>query len=416
LLVTAAPSLSTVWWASIAVIAFVVAIDSLSRPPGGAVQFERIALSDYRVGRESTYILRLKNRSARRLQIEIREVLPASFKPNQFEARLTLAPGAREEIPVMFLPLERGAFDLTEVTLRLSAPRGLLAWQEAPSRRDELLILPGRPKAETRLLLTRTAVLQEPGRQLLRRRGQDREFESLRDYVVGDDLRSVDWKASARRQRPQVRQFQTERNSEILLAVDCGRLMGNLVHGVTKLDLAIVPVLDLAAVAVQNGERVGLLTFDSEVLGFVPPRGGLRQLGNLTDHLAQLETSFRQTNYSRAIQHLEAHHKKRAVIVIFTDFTDEYSSRELQAVLAALARRHVILFVAVGDQHLEEVLAEEPRQIAAVYQKAAAAELLGERRRVVESLQRMGVLAVDADPLHLSAPLIGRYLEARAQL
>jgi uncharacterized protein (DUF58 family) len=259
-------------------------------------------------------------------------------------------------------------------------------------------------------------VLEEAGARPLRRRGQDSDFDSLRDYVVGDDLRFVDWKATARRFRPQVRQFRMERNAEVVLALDCGRLMGGLVGGIAKLDLAIVPVLDLAAVALQRGERVGLLAFDAEVLSFVPPRAGRRQLGVITSSLAGLQCGFRQTSYTRALTHLEARHRKRSLVVVFTDFTDELSARELVLVLGTLSRRHVLLFAAVGDKHLEEILAEEPRSAPAVYQKAAASELLLERRRVIGSLNRLGALAVDADPFHLSGPLIQRYLEARPQV
>ena len=251
---------------------------------------------------------------------------------------------------------------------------------------------------------------------MVRRRGHDSDFESLRDYVVGDDIRFIDWKATARRAHPQVRQFQMERNAEVILALDCGRLMGSLVRGVSKLDLAITPVLDLASVAIQRGERVGLVAFDSHVLASVPPRGGVRQIGLITEALAGLDTNFDQTSFTRAAAHLQAHHKKRSLVVVFTDFTDEISSRDLQLVLTALSRRHVLVFVAVGDPHLDDILEETPRSVTAAFQKGAAAELTLERRRVIHSLNRAGVLALDGHPFELSGRLINRYLEARARL
>jgi len=213
-----------------------------------------------------------------------------------------------------------------------------------------------------------------------------------------------------------VRQFQMERNAEIVLAVDCGRLMGSLVRGIRKLDLAITAILDLAAVVAQRQERVGLLAFDAEVLSYLPPRAGQRQVGSIAEALARLRADYREPSYTRAVAHLETRQRKRSVIVVFTDFADELSSGDLQAALVGLAKRHVILFVAVGDPHLEDILEEIPRVVEAVFQKAAAAELLTERRRVVRSLNRLGILTVDAEPQRLTAPVIRKYLEARERL
>ena len=408
--------LATLWIAYLLFVILLVGFDLMKRPGRVDVRVSRKFEAEYRLGKRGAYWVRVENVSSRRLEVRLREVLPPSFSPPEESHTLWLDPGEVVDAPVRFLGLERGAFRLETHQIALRRPLGLFSYQHASGQPSTLVVLPGRPSAETAALLSKTVVLEEMGKRRVRRRGYDSDFESLRDYVVGDDLRFVDWKATARRLRPQVRQFQMERNAEVILALDCGRLMGSLVRGVRKLDLAIVPVLDLAAVALRGGERVGLLAFDSQVLTYVPPRGGLSQLGTITDTLARLPTSFRQTSYSSAVEHLQIHHKKRSLVVVFTDFTDDLSSRDLQLCLSALSRRHVMLFVAVGDQHLEDVLVEEPTQLAAVYQKAAASELLGERARVVEGLGRSGVLTVDADPLHLSAPLIQRYIDARTRV
>ena len=142
----------------------------------------------------------------------------------------------------------------------------------------------------------------------------------------------------------------------------------------------------------------------------------MRQLGVLLKALTRLDTTFQQTSFTRAVTHLQSRHKKRSVVIVFTDFTDELSSRDLQMVLRGLSRRHVLLFVAVGDPHLQDILEESPQQDSAPFQKAAAAELIVERRRVVREMTRAGVLALDADPFKLSAGLISRYLEARARV
>ena len=410
------PAAAAIWWVALAMLALAFAFEWFARPAPQSLRVRRIFDSDYRVGRIAEYRIEVENTSRFRWRVTLRESLPPSVEANDVEEMLTVDARKTATVSVSFVPRERGPCPFADPTLRIQTPLGLFEVQEVPELQDEIVVLPGRPQADTDLLLARATVLEEIGSRVVRRRGHDSDFESLRDYVVGDDLRSVDWKATARRLRPQVRQFQIERNAEVILAVDCGRLMGTMVRGVAKLDLAIVSVLDLAAVATQRGERVGLLSFDASVLSYVPPRSGLKQLGRITDSLAQLRTEFRQTSYTRAVQHLETNQKKRSLLVLFTDFTDSMSSRELQHVLAALTKRHQILFVAVGDNQLEDIIAETPEQVSAIYQKAAAAELLVERQRIIEGLTRLGILAVDADPLRLTTPLLKGYFEARAGL
>lgn len=410
------PTLTIVWSAALAFALILGAVDFALRPPREAIRVRRHFCTEYRVGHVSTYELSLTNETDGLLATHVREVLPAGCAPNDHVRRRVLAPGDVSAETIEFVPQERGRFQFLPTTLRIQTRLGLFAYQESADVEDELLVYPGRPSSETAILLHRARLLDETGARTVRRRGHESDFESLRDYVVGDDIRFVDWKATARRCRPQIRQFQMEKNAEVILAVDCGRLMGNLLRGVSKLDLAITPVLDLATVAIQRGERVGLLTFDSDVLAYVPPRGTIRQIGLLTEALANLQTGFRQTSFTRAVSHMEHHHKKRSVVVVFTDFTDELSSHDLQQALLGLSRRHVLLFVAVGDPHLQDILAEAPRDVNAVFQKGAAAELLVERRRILHSMSRAGILAIDADPFTLTAPLLSRYLEARARL
>lgn len=411
---------ATAWKAYAAFLVLLCGLDFMLRPRKGTVRVERALDSEYRVGRRSSYDLKLENAGSTALEVSLRELLPSGFEPAEHRHSLRIGPGETAVRTIHFVPKARGRFRIPAPTLRTRHPLSLLAYQElAASGEDsdtEILVYPGRPSSETSVLIERARVLDEAGGRSVRRPGHDSDFESLRDYVVGDDIRFIDWKATARRAQPQVRQFQMERNAEVILALDCGRLMGNLVRGVTKLDLAITPVLDLATFAIQRGERVGLLAFDARVLAYAPPRGGIRQIGLITEALAGLDTSFDQTSFTRAVGHLQAHHKKRAMVVVFTDFTDEISSQDLRLVLTALSHRHALVFVAVGDPHLDDILEETPGVVSAAFQKGAAAELLLERRRVIHALDRAGVTAVDGDPFHLTGRLINRYLEARGRM
>ena len=402
------------WLAYALTLALLVLLDFAVRPRGGVIAGERVfAAGGYVVGRTQSYRLVLTNRGRGPLGLICRELAPEAVDLEVETFAFRLRGGEQRTLVLDFTALERGRFLLGPACVRMTRPFGVLTYQEELPARNDLRVLPGRPAGETEALLARAAQLAEQGERKLRRRGADREFESLREYVVGDDLRFVDWKSTAKRRRPTVRQFQMERNAEIVLALDCGRLMGGLIHGVRKLDLAMTSLLDLAAVALRRGDRVGLLAFDAKARAYVPPRRGTAQLGRLRDVLADLDTSFEQTSYSRALIHLESHHRKRSLVVALTDFTDEISARDMVAVMAALVRRHRLVFAGVSDPQFGLILRERPRDAAAAFQKAVSAELLLERRRVIHQLNRMGAFTVDAQPDRLSAPLINRYLEAR---
>lgn len=394
-------------------VALLALADALLRPPAGAVRVERV-LGAYHVGRAGSWELLLVNRSDQALRAELVEVLPAELEGPGLSAGQLLAPGGTARLGVEFVALGRGAFRLLPLGLRVSRPWGLVAWQERPDPDDRALVLPGRPAGEGQWLLQR-ATLLDHGQRRQRRLGADWEFESLREYTPGDEVRRIDWKSSARRSKPLVRQYEAERRTELILALDCGRLMGTLVDGVTKLDLALTPVLDLAAVALQRGERVGFLAFDREPRAFLPPRPGLSQLHELRHAAARLPAPVEPTSYLRAAAHLEARHKKRCLLVLFSDFTDEVSAGELLASVVALGRRHALIFVAVGDAHLEEILEADERAGRAPFQQAVAGQLLLERQRALRRLERLGVPTLDAEPKRLSGPLIRKYVEMRTE-
>jgi uncharacterized protein (DUF58 family) len=243
--------------------------------------------------------------------------------------------------------------------------------------------------------------------------GGDWEFESLRDYHVGDDVRRLDWRASARRHQPVVRQYEVERVSEILLAIDVGRAMGSRIDGVRKADFAMTALLDLAAVAIRRGERAGLLAFDATVRAWLPPRPGWRQLESMTHELAAIEQRDVATSHVDAVAVLDRRHQRRALVVVFTDFLDEITGAETFATLAALQRRHAVVFVAVGDPHVARVFDAPAGDEAALFEKAVAGQLIVERRRALRRLENAGVAVIDADPRRITAPLIRRFLDLR---
>ncbi|HKB40790.1 MAG TPA: DUF58 domain-containing protein, partial [Gemmataceae bacterium] len=256
------------------------------------------------------------------------------------------------------------------------------------------------------------------GIRRVRLRGGAWEFGSLRDYVDGDDVRLLDWKASARRRKLIVRNHQAEQNQTVLLLLDCGRLMNAEVEGAAKLDHAINAALVLAHVALARGDRVGLCAFSSAVHTWVTPRGHLGQTRLLAEALYDLRGDFTESDHGQCLRLVAARHSKRALLVVLTDFVDTATAAEMVAHLQQAARRHLVLFLALKDPFLERAARAEPQTALEGFRKAAAVELLRQRHEVLERLRRLGMHALDVEPTGVTPPLINRYLEitARGQL
>jgi uncharacterized protein (DUF58 family) len=245
----------------------------------------------------------------------------------------------------------------------------------------------------------------------VRLRGGAWEFESLRDYVRGDDARLLDWKATARRRKLIVRNQEAERNQTVLLLLDCGRLMNAEVDGIAKLDYAVNTALMLAHVALSRGDRVGLCTFSHRVHAWVEPRAHLTQMRLITEALYDLRGDFTESDHGRCLRLLSTRHRKRALLVVLTDFVDAETAADMVAHLQRAARRHLVLFAALKDPFLNRAAHSRTDTTFEGFRKAAATELLHERREVLERLRQRGAHVLDVEPSGVTPPLINRYLE-----
>jgi len=255
------------------------------------------------------------------------------------------------------------------------------------------------------------------------------EFESLRDHVIGDDVRLVDWKAFAKRGRPIVRQFQEERGQELILAVDCGRRMAattaedlprgkgsrfGVSRGATKLDHALDAALELAAVALQAGDRVGMIAFDSKVRVWIPPARGRKQFGVLRNGVFALEAREQESDLARALRELSTRHRRRALVLILSDVADPLSVERQRNAMRAGSRRHRIVFTGFDDPILRAVA--DRRVTADGSLRAASFELLEERRVALRRLAGAGVRTLDAVPAEAAAPMIAAWFDERRRL
>jgi uncharacterized protein (DUF58 family) len=306
----------------------------------------------------------------------------------------------------------RGALSLGAIHVRALGPWGL-AWRaETHAVEDVLRVQPGLEDLKRERLPGLRPELVTEGLRRLRRWGEGSEFESLREYQPGDDPRSVDWKASARRPQLLVRNYQAERNQTVVLAIDAGRLMRERIGDRERLDYALSAALVLAERARSYGDRLGLIVFDDRVRTIMP--AGRVRLATLADAFADVESSLVEPNYPMAFATLKRTFRKRSLVLMFSDVIDGSASRALVQGLVGTAARHLPVAVTIRNPEIEAV-ADHGEGPMAPYRRAAAEELLDVRAKALQAMRRAGVQTVDAPPRASTAALLAKYAEIKGR-
>ncbi len=310
----------------------------------------------------------------------------------------------------------RGELTLGDLRLTLRGPLGLLERQTVVRGLQTIRIEPPLTNLKTILQLAASNRWQDLGVRRLRKRGGLTEFEALREYVIGDDPRLIDWKAFARRGFPVVRDFQEERGQELVILVDGGRRMGatstsgSQVNW-TKMDHALDVGLELAAVALQAGDRVGFGVFDSRLRSYMQPLKGAHHLGRIKQAVFDKLPSALESDLARALRELSVLHRRRALLVVISDVADPLSISLQRRALQSGAKRHAIVLATLDDPSLRQI--EEGTLEASAAERAVAMALANERSECLSVLRHSGARILDTLPAESAAPLLTAWLDAR---
>ena len=248
-----------------------------------------------------------------------------------------------------------------------------------------------------------------------RRRGEGRSFARLRDYVVGDDPRHIDWKATARRGHTITREFTVEQSQTVFILVDAGRSMTQLAGRYPRFEYALSATLLLADVAITAGDRVGALVFDDQLRALVPAQRSVTALHALRTALVPVQPTLVEPDYAAAFRTLAQRQRKRALIVLVTDVIDARAARALLAHLTRGASRHLALVVALRNDALIHAAAAPGIGVSELYASAAAEELLAERLTALQRMRDAGVVVLDVAPDAMAAAVVNQYLELKSR-
>jgi len=397
------PALDLLWLGALA-------LDAGLTPAPRTLDVAREAPAAFGAGRPAVVRYRWRHRAPRRLTLVVRERLPdplgGAVSPTR---RLVVPPGDGLDERLELVPPRRGVGAGGTIAVRVLGPLGLAWRQGALALPWSATVYPTVPGAPLRALPLQVARRREAGLRTIRRPGEGRLFEGLREWVPGDETRIIDWKATARRGKPIARQYEDERRQQVLLVIDAGRLLTAEVDGVARLEAVLTAALQLARAAVEHDDNVGLMVFADEVQRYLAPARGRRALRAVLEGLARTEGRLAESDYPAAFRYLAAHNRKRALTVLFTDVIDRTASEALVAHAATLRPRHLPLAVTLRDPSMEALAAARPGTPAGAFERAAAEELLGAREAALAEMRGRGVLVLDVPPGSAGEAVVARY-------
>jgi uncharacterized protein (DUF58 family) len=393
-------------------VVLVLAIADDQSVRGNRVTVSRAPLNKLSIGRDNPIQIHVASPKSPAV-VQIRDDYPLAFAVNPPVLLLSLEKGQSENASYTVFPRQRGEYNWGNLQVRQRGAWGL-AWHEwrIPQATKAAVYpdLVGLRSLSIRLTLQTTGNIRKA-----RRMGMGTEFTELREYSQGDDPRFIDWKTTARRDRPYVRVLEPEQEQTLIILLDRGRLMTAQVRGLARFDWGMNAALALALTGLNRGDRVGLGVFDRQMHLWVPPERGQAQLAKLIDRLTPIQPALLEPDYLGAVTAATAQQTRRALVVLLTDLVDETASSELLTAMGRLTPRYLPFCVTLRDPQVDVRAATATENVPAAYSRAVALDLLNQRQLALAKLKKQGVLVLDAPADQISDQLVDRYLQLKAR-
>ncbi|MFN2532414.1 MAG: DUF58 domain-containing protein [Pyrinomonadaceae bacterium] len=368
----------------------------------------------FAVGGETDVRVHIVNNSRRAVVLMIKDEFPPQMVLRGVrDARLRVDAHSEATLIYSLMAPRRGRFDFGQSAVRFVSRLGLVWCEEKIGVSQTVKVYPNMRRAREAELKALGARSLVSAHRRTSWRGEGREFESLRDYVRGDELRHISWTATARRGKLTTRQYQIERDQTILIALDAGRLMTARIERETKLDSAVHAALALMSAAARAGDNAGMVVFGRSIKAFLPPSRGRDHLDAALEALHALEPEMIEPSYARAFEFIAANSKRRSLVVLLTDLVDEEGSKELLTSLKLLRPRHLPLVVTIADRDLKAVVRESPRSVKDLFTQSVAEEIIYHREAALRLVESQGGLALDVTAASLAPALLETYLRIK---
>lgn len=392
-----------------------VAIDLFLLYRTKGIQSSRQCSPRFSNGDDNEVRLRVESRYAFPVKLSVIDEVPVIFQQRDICFKLSLSSGEGKTITYHLHPTRRGTYAFGHIRVFVSSRIGLIERRFTCGTAQKIKVYPSYLMLHRYELLAMSDNLTELGIKKIRRVGHQTEFEQIKDYVKGDDYRTINWKASARRHQLMVNVFQDERSQQIYNVIDKGRVMQQAFEGMTLLDYAINSSLVLSYVAMHKDDKAGLVTFNEHFDTFVSASRHAGQMQTLLESLYAQETTYGETDFSALCVHLAKHVGKRSLMILYTNFSSLNSMKRQLPYLQQLSRQHRLLVVFFEDADLKEYIAGKPVDTEGYYRQVIAEKFAYEKRLIVNTLKQHGIYSVLTTPNNLTVEVINKYLEMKGR-
>jgi uncharacterized protein (DUF58 family) len=401
-------------FAAIALLGLLIADAGLG-PRRRDVSVTRLPLDHLALRAPASFRYEIQNRGRSALTFEVVDTPVDLFDMPEDGVKGAAGAGRRAHAEMQVMPRERGAVALGDLFVSVENAIGLIRRRWIVAAPLEVRVFPDLSAVERYGELARRGRLVEAGFRRLRLRGSGGEFDSLREFGPNDEFRAINWKATARRGKIIVSQYDIERSQTVMLVLDAGRLMMPRIGAQRKFDYAVTAALSVASIAGLADDKVGLMAFAGDVLEHIGPRSGVRHAAALTQSVFDLQPRFEESDYGAAFTYLRLRQPKRSLIIFFTDMFDPVASATVLANVAVLTPRHLVICVLLNDEAIEHALAGVPETVDDAYRAGVAASLLAERRKAAAILAQRGVAVIDVPAAKSTVALINAYIDVKAR-
>ncbi len=376
---------------------------------------QRITSNRLSNGDENIIELIVKNEMRFLIHTEVIDELPPQLQIRNWSRKLDLKPYQQKKIRWYLKPLHRGEYHFGNIRLFVSSPLQLLARRFTIEAEQTIPVYPSFLQLHNYQLFSGATLLPESGNQRVRKIGQSMEFEQIKEYVSGDDIRTLNWKASARKGGLMVNNFMEERSQQVYCIIDKGRLMKMPFDGMTLLDYAINSCLILSNVCLRKQDRIGVITFSNQPGSVIAADSKLSQAENILQLLYKQKTDFLESDFEMLYTQIRSKIKHRSFLILFTNFESLSGLNRQIDYLRSLAKNHLLLVVIFENSELDHLINHTSKNVEEIYIKTIAEKFAFEKRLITKELSKYGILSILSSPKNLTVNTINKYLEMKAR-
>ncbi|MEJ7586447.1 MAG: DUF58 domain-containing protein [Ferruginibacter sp.] len=375
----------------------------------------RITAERFSNGDENKVVLQVTNPMRFEVEIEIIDELPEQFQNRDWLLKHRFKAGQEKNIAYSLRPTERGEYLFGNFILYIKYKLGLLMRRHDVEATVTIPVFPSFMQLRKYELISQTTIQSEHGNKRMRKIGHSMEFEQIKEYVRGDDIRTINWKATARKASLMVNNYTDEKSQQVYCIIDKGRLMKMPFNNLSLLDYAINSTLVLSKVCLQKQDKVGLITFDNKMGTMLAADRKPIQQANMLQLLYNQETSFLESDYEMLYMQLRKRVKHRSLLILFTNFESLSGLKRQLIFLRSIAKHHLLMVVFFENTELHQLSAITAATLEEVYVKAIAEKFAYEKRMIVKELMKYGILSILTAPENLTINAINKYLELKAR-